>query len=96
MRHPRSGSLTPRERQTIALLSRGLTLRQAADLMYITRATADKHRQKAYSKLGLHSREAVSDWVIRNGLDRMTPIDTAAPPEELCEQIRSNSPVNCR
>ena len=79
MRRLKRGPLTPRELQTIALLSRGLTIRQAAELMCITRTSADKHRQQAYNKLGLHRREAVIDWVIRNGLDRMTPINTPTP-----------------
>ena len=81
MGSPIPGSLTRRERQTIALLAHGLTLSEAADRMYITRATADKYRQGAYNKLGIHRRADVTRWVIRHGLDRMTPIKTATPPQ---------------
>ncbi len=95
MRCPKSGTLTLRERQTIALLANGLTVREAADIMFVSRHTADSHRQRAYDKLRLHRRADVVRWVIQQGLDKMTPLDMAAMPRKRRNRIRDYSPTCC-
>jgi DNA-binding CsgD family transcriptional regulator len=55
-------SLTPREREVATLLSRGLTNRQIAHELHLSRRTVDTHVGKILHKLGLDSREQVATW----------------------------------
>lgn len=53
--------LTPRERDVLRLLPRGLTNREIGDALYITERTAQTHVQNIFTKLSVNSRaEAVA------------------------------------
>ena len=51
-------SLTPREREILALVAEGNTNRHIADELCIARGTVRRHLENAYAKLGVHSRTA--------------------------------------
>lgn len=48
--------LTPREKETLVLLARGMTYQQASTALDISLNTFRSHARGAYSKLGVHSR----------------------------------------
>jgi DNA-binding CsgD family transcriptional regulator len=49
-------SLTPTERQVVALAAEGLTSRQIGDRLYISTFTVGSHLRHVYQKLGINSR----------------------------------------
>lgn len=51
-------TLTPRERQILALVAEGKTNGHIADELYIARGTVRRHLENAYAKLGVHTRTA--------------------------------------
>ncbi|MFF1876284.1 ATP-binding protein [Leifsonia sp. NPDC058230] len=55
-------SLTPRERQVAALVGQGLTDREIADRLVISRRTAEGHVANSLAKLGLGSRSQLAVW----------------------------------
>ncbi|MGH9247025.1 MAG: ATP-binding protein [Acidimicrobiales bacterium] len=61
-------SLTPREREVVALLAEGLTNSQVADRLYISPRTAAVHVSNILAKLGMSSRTEVAAWAVREGL----------------------------
>jgi DNA-binding CsgD family transcriptional regulator/tetratricopeptide (TPR) repeat protein len=61
-------SLTPREREVVALLAEGLTNAQLADRLYISPRTAAVHVSNVLSKLGMGSRTEVAAWAVRTGI----------------------------
>ena len=61
--HPNAlAALTEREREVAALVARGLTNKQIADALVITKLTADKHVGNILGKLGAASRAQVAVW----------------------------------
>lgn len=58
-RASRSGvdALTPSELRVAQLASEGLTTREIAQSLFVSRKTVEKHLGQVYSKLGVHSRE---------------------------------------
>ncbi|MEV0118204.1 LuxR C-terminal-related transcriptional regulator [Streptomyces sp. NPDC050844] len=54
------GSLTAREREVAALVAEGLTNRQIAERLVISKRTADAHVEHILSKLGLTSRTQIT------------------------------------
>jgi len=60
--------LTDREREVAALVAHGLTNRQIADALVITKQTADKHVGNILGKLGVASRSQVAVWVVQHGI----------------------------
>jgi len=68
--HPRSGleDLTARELEVVSLVARGLTSRDIAARLTVSENTVKSHRRRAYRKLGLHDREALVEYAVRNGL----------------------------
>nr|WP_281376486.1 helix-turn-helix transcriptional regulator [Actinomycetospora corticicola] len=48
--------LTPRERQVAGLVARGMTSREAAEVLWVTPKAVDYHLGNVYAKLGLTSR----------------------------------------
>jgi DNA-binding CsgD family transcriptional regulator len=60
----RSGppGLTRRERQIAALVARGLTNRQIADLLHVAERTAENHVQHILTKLGCQNRTQIAAW----------------------------------
>jgi non-specific serine/threonine protein kinase len=69
--------LTEREREVAHLIARGLTNRQIADELVITKLTADKHVGNILSKLGAASRAQVAVWVVQHGPRVATPASAA-------------------
>ena len=53
-------TLTPREREVVALVARGLTNREIANALWISSGTVRKHLDNVYGKLGVGSRAAVA------------------------------------
>ena len=57
--------LTEREREVASLIARGLTNRQIAQALVITKQTADKHVGNILGKLGAASRAQVAVWFVQ-------------------------------
>jgi predicted ATPase/DNA-binding CsgD family transcriptional regulator len=55
--------LTPRELQVARLVKAGLTDREIAERLFITRRTAEWHVKQILNKLGFNSRSQVAAWV---------------------------------
>jgi DNA-binding NarL/FixJ family response regulator len=60
--------LTTREQDVLMLLAQGVSLRQAATLLGVTKKTADNHKARLLVKLGVHSQIELVRWAIREGL----------------------------
>lgn len=60
----RSG-LSGREEEVAALVGRGLTNRQMADMLHLSERTVESHVQHILTKLGLQNRSQVAAWVTR-------------------------------
>ncbi|HWG02778.1 MAG TPA: LuxR C-terminal-related transcriptional regulator [Trebonia sp.] len=58
-----SGVLTNRERQIAALVASGLSNRQIAERMVISKRTVDAHVEHIFAKLGLKSRVQLTGWL---------------------------------
>ena len=57
-------ALTTRERETAALIARGLTNREIAAALTITERTVMRHVEHILAKLGLRSRTQIAVWVV--------------------------------
>jgi len=64
----RPGGLTPRELEVAELVACGLTNRQIAASLVISRRTADRHVDHILGKLGLSNRAQVAVWAVGRGL----------------------------
>jgi predicted ATPase/DNA-binding CsgD family transcriptional regulator len=60
--------LSPREREVAALIARGLTSREMAELLIVSEKTADSHADHIRAKLGLRSRSEIAAWAVAHGL----------------------------
>jgi DNA-binding CsgD family transcriptional regulator len=56
-------SLTPSERQVLALVAQGCSNREIAEDLYVTVHTVRKHLEHAYRKLGVQNRTAAGPSV---------------------------------
>jgi DNA-binding NarL/FixJ family response regulator len=61
-------NLTPREREVLKLLARGLSDKAIAEALYISPRTAMTHVANILGKLGVNRRGAASTVAIRAGL----------------------------
>lgn len=61
--------LTVRERETLELLTRGMTNRQIADQLSISYETVKEHVQHILRKLPADDRTQAAIWAVRNGLN---------------------------
>jgi DNA-binding CsgD family transcriptional regulator len=68
----RIGSLTPREREVMAWVSRGKSAWEIGKILHITKRTVDEHVQKAVRKLGAANRTQAVAIAIR---DRLIDVD---------------------
>jgi DNA-binding NarL/FixJ family response regulator len=59
------GGLTPRERQIVALIARGLSNKAIAQELVISPATAARHVANIFLKLDFNSRAQVAAWAAR-------------------------------
>ncbi len=64
--------LTRRERQVVALLSRGVRLPEVAKRLGLKSETVDYTRQRAFAKLRIHKRLHLLRWARRHGFDTET------------------------
>lgn len=55
--------LTPREREVLMLLVRGRDVRHISDALFVSVNTVRTHVQNVYTKLGVHSRQELIDFV---------------------------------
>jgi predicted ATPase/DNA-binding CsgD family transcriptional regulator len=63
-----SDTLSDRERAVAILVARGLTNRQIAEELIITRKTVETHVSHVLNKLGLVSRVQIATWGLRHGV----------------------------
>lgn len=61
-------NLSPRERQIVSLLTRGLSNKQIASALAISERTAEGHVERARNKLGLANRAQVAAWGVEHRL----------------------------
>jgi DNA-binding CsgD family transcriptional regulator len=60
--------LTRREAEVLAQIALGATNREAADRLFVSVKTVERHLLNAYSKLGVRTRTEAAAWVLRHGL----------------------------
>ena len=80
---PPPGTLTPREREVVALIARGCSNRTIAEELVISPATAARHVANILAKLGFTSRTQVAWWAADQppgGQANRTPSELSAPP----------------
>lgn len=65
---PMPGGLTSRERQTLALLAKGMVVKQVARTLGVTPKTADHYVQRVYAKIGVSTRAAAAVYAMQNGI----------------------------
>lgn len=65
---PRLAGMTPREIEVLRLISKGATLKDAAEELGISPKTADNHIQNIYSKIGVTTRAGAALFAVENGL----------------------------
>lgn len=63
-----SGPLTAREFQVLRLVAEGKTTREAAELLGISAKTAESHRMRIMTKLGIHDTAGLVRYAVRQGL----------------------------
>jgi predicted ATPase/DNA-binding CsgD family transcriptional regulator len=68
----RQGPLSPREREVIALIARGLSNRAIAAELNITEKTAANHVEHIMTKLDLRTRAQLAIWAVQHGLTAET------------------------
>jgi predicted ATPase/DNA-binding NarL/FixJ family response regulator/uncharacterized protein HemY len=66
--------LTAREREITVLIARGMTNREIADALVITKRTADTHVSNILNRLGVSSRAQVAVWAAEHGLLAARPV----------------------
>ncbi len=59
--------LTPREREVLELLCRGLSSKQIAQRLYLSVRTIDNHLANMYSKMNVNSRTEAAVLALKNG-----------------------------
>ncbi|MCL5734089.1 MAG: response regulator transcription factor [Actinobacteria bacterium] len=73
--HPRGedsyDQLTSREKEVLKLIAEGNTTQQIADLLVISRKTAEGHRTSLMAKLGIHDRVELVKYAVRKGIIRV-------------------------
>lgn len=67
---PQDDPLTPREREVLSLIARGLTNRDIAERLTLSINTIKTHRLHIYRKLDLHDRAALVRYALQHGMLR--------------------------
>ncbi len=60
--------LSPREREVLQLVAEGKTTKEVAGLLGVSVKTAESHRMRIMSKLGIHETAGLVRYAIRRGL----------------------------
>jgi len=60
--------LTPREREVLSLITRGLTNQEIADRVYLSINSVKSYVRTAYRKIGVVRRSQAVSWGVRHGL----------------------------
>jgi DNA-binding NarL/FixJ family response regulator len=81
----RLAGLSPRERQVLGLVARGMKTSEIAGKLVISTETARTHIQNTLTKLGAHSRLEAAAFVIENGL-----VDHLDPPRPMAGEEASH------
>ncbi|MEU0841876.1 AAA family ATPase [Streptomyces sp. NPDC005962] len=81
-------SLTPAERRTALLAARGLTNREIANRLYVTRRTVEMHLSRVYRKLSISDRRDLS-VVTSDQTSGETSDEISAPPSPAPAPVRS-------
>jgi DNA-binding NarL/FixJ family response regulator len=63
-----SASLTPREREVLALVAKGKCAREIGEILHITKRTVDEHVQTTVRKLGALNRTHAAVTALRRGV----------------------------
>jgi DNA-binding NarL/FixJ family response regulator len=66
-------ALTGREREVLALVGQGLSNRQIAETLCITRGTVRSHLNRVYDKIGVDGRSQAMHYAMMHGLVRDVP-----------------------
>jgi DNA-binding NarL/FixJ family response regulator len=69
----RAGTLTPREREVLALVADGASNRRIAQTLTVSDRTARTHVSAILAKLGLASRTQAALWAVREGVAPAVP-----------------------
>jgi two-component system, NarL family, response regulator LiaR len=64
-----AAQLTPREREVLSLITRGLTNQEIADLAYLSINSVKTYVRSAYRKIGVTRRSQAVRWGLTTGLD---------------------------
>ena len=64
----RLSTVSPRERELLRLLAKGLSVKEAASVLGISYKTADKQKASLMTKLDIHDRVQLARYAIREGL----------------------------
>jgi DNA-binding NarL/FixJ family response regulator len=65
---PDAASLSPRQREVVALLAAGLSSAEIAHRLTISVGTANNHIGQILRRLGMQNRAQVAAWAVREGL----------------------------
>lgn len=65
---PSDAELSPREREILDLIARGLSNAEITERLYISINTLKTYIRTAYDKIGVHSRVQAVLWGLRHGL----------------------------
>lgn len=68
---PDAQRLTPRERQTVQLLSEGLSTQQIADQLHVSVKTVATHREHVFAKLQIQGIAQLTRFAIRAGISTL-------------------------
>jgi predicted ATPase/DNA-binding CsgD family transcriptional regulator len=77
---PLPATLTPRERQIVALIAKGGSNKAIAGELFISPATVARHVANILAKLGFTSRSQVAAWARAGGQNGSPPADEGKPP----------------
>lgn len=69
-RHLAHHSLTPREREILALIGAGLQIKQVAGELNISVSSVNTYRSRIFRKMGLNSNAALIRYAVQHGLTR--------------------------
>ncbi|KAF0967763.1 MULTISPECIES: HD domain-containing phosphohydrolase [Gordonia] len=64
----RTDALTPREREILGLVARGLSNREIASKLVLSEKTVRNHVERTYAKVGVSNRVGASLYALQNGL----------------------------